>query len=450
MSNDSNRRKPYPKDHMQGAGRRIYPGAAGSAPRVGRIAQNVPRAQRVTAESEAEPRRENRRFDDGHDSRREGRYPGNGYDSKRENRYPGNGYDSKRENRYPGNGYDPKRGDRYPGNGYDSKRGDRYPGNGYDSKRGDRYPGNGYDSRRGDRYPENEGEPRRDGRPFRREDAPDAGFHRGGAYRAPTGPRQYRRDYDAPEEAGPDVEPSEDTHTLAGRNPIREALKAGRPVEKLLVASGDLSGAAQELIRMAREAGAVVQQVERSRLDQIYPAHQGMLAYVAAVPYVALSDLLDAAAEKGEDPFLILLDGITDPHNLGAIVRTAECAGAHGVVIPERRAAGLTPAAAKAAAGALSHMPIARVKNLNRAIEELKARNVWVVGTAMDGEDALTADMSGPVALVIGSEGEGVSRLTLEKCDRTVALPMLGRIESLNASVAAGILMYEVVRARAK
>ena len=437
MSNDSNRRKPYPKDHMQGAGRRIYPGAAGSAPRVGRIAQNVPRAQRVTAESEAEPRRENRRFDDGHDSRREGRYPGNGYDSKR-------------ENRYPGNGYDPKRGDRYPGNGYDSKRGDRYPGNGYDSKRGDRYPGNGYDSRRGDRYPENEGEPRRDGRPFRREDAPDAGFHRGGAYRAPTGPRQYRRDYDAPEEAGPDVEPSEDTHTLAGRNPIREALKAGRPVEKLLVASGDLSGAAQELIRMAREAGAVVQQVERSRLDQIYPAHQGMLAYVAAVPYVALSDLLDAAAEKGEDPFLILLDGITDPHNLGAIVRTAECAGAHGVVIPERRAAGLTPAAAKAAAGALSHMPIARVKNLNRAIEELKARNVWVVGTAMDGEDALTADMSGPVALVIGSEGEGVSRLTLEKCDRTVALPMLGRIESLNASVAAGILMYEVVRARAK
>ena len=241
-----------------------------------------------------------------------------------------------------------------------------------------------------------------------------------------------------------------DENLLAGRNPIREALRAGRPVEKLLVASGDLSGAAQEIIRLAREAGAVVQKVERSRLDQIYPNHQGMLAYVAAVPYADIEDMLAAAREKGEDPFLILLDGITDPHNLGAIVRSAECAGAHGVVIPERRAAGLTPAAAKAAAGALNHMPVARVKNLNGAIDELKANGVWVVGTAMDGENALDCDLTGPIALVIGSEGDGVSRLTLEKCDRTVALPMKGRIESLNASVAAGILMYEVVRARAK
>ena len=199
---------------------------------------------------------------------------------------------------------------------------------------------------------------------------------------------------------------------------------------------------------MAREAGAVVQQVDRARLAQLYPAHQGMLAYVAAVPYVQVEDMLAAAAAKGEDPFLVLLDGITDPHNLGAIVRSAECAGAHGVVIPERRAAGLTPAAAKAAAGALNHMPVARVKNLNRVIEELKEKNVWVIGTAMDGEDALKADLSGPVALVIGSEGEGVARLTLEKCDRTVSLPMMGSIESLNASVAAGILMYQVVRAR--
>ena len=269
-----------------------------------------------------------------------------------------------------------------------------------------------------------------------------AALHRGPAYRAPSGPRQYKR------EAAPEL--PDDEHILAGRNPIREALRAGRPVEKLLVASGELSGAAQEIIGMAREAGAVVQKVDRSRLDALYPAHQGMLAYVAAVPYVELSDILDAAAAKGEDPFLILLDGVTDPHNLGAIVRSAECAGAHGVVIPERRAAGLTPAAAKAAAGALNHMPVARVKNLNRAIEELQAAGVWVVGTAMDGENALEADLSGPVALVIGSEGEGVSRLTLEKCDRTVSLPMKGRIESLNASVAAGILMYEIVRARAK
>ena len=177
-------------------------------------------------------------------------------------------------------------------------------------------------------------------------------------------------------------------------------------------------------------------------------AHQGMLAYVAAVPYTPLEDILAAAREKGEDPFIVLLDGVTDPHNLGAIIRSAECAGAHGVVLPERRAAGLSPAAAKAAAGALNHMPVARVKNLNRAIEELKAAGVWITGTAMNGEDAFSADLTGPIALVIGSEGDGVSRLTLQKCDRTVSLPMKGKIESLNASVAAGILMYEILRQR--
>lgn len=242
----------------------------------------------------------------------------------------------------------------------------------------------------------------------------------------------------------------ENENLLVGRNPIREALKAGRPVEKLLVAQGDLSGAARDIIRLAKENGAVVQTVDRTRLDQIYPAHQGMLAYVAAVDYKSLEDIFEFAAEKGEDPFIIILDGITDPHNLGAIIRSAECAGAHGVIVPERRAAGLGPAAAKAAAGALNHMRIARVKNLNRTIDELKEKGVWVIGTAMDGENAFTADLTGPVALVIGSEGEGISRLTLEKCDRTLTLPMKGEIVSLNASVAAGILMYEIVRARAK
>ena len=346
MPNDNNRRKPYSGNRTQGAGRRTYPDAAG--PRVGRIAQNVPRAQRVT--------------EDGSDE-----------------------YRSR---------------DSYKPTSSNSTL-----------------------------------------------HTPHATLHRGSAYRAPTGPRQYKREDAAPAEG---VELPEDEHILAGRNPIREALKAGRPVEKLLVASGELSGAAHEIIRLAREAGAVVQQVDRARLDQIYPAHQGMLAYVAAVPYVALEDMLAAAAEKGEAPFLILLDGITDPHNLGAIVRSAECAGAHGVVIPERRAAGLTPTAAKAAAGALNHMPVARVKNLNRTLEALKAEGIWVIGTAMNGEDAFAADLTGPVALVIGSEGDGVSRLTLEKCDRTVSLPMKGHIESLNASVAAGILMYEIVRQRAK
>lgn len=248
----------------------------------------------------------------------------------------------------------------------------------------------------------------------------------------------------------PLAKPEENENLLVGRNPIREALKSGRPVEKLLVAQGDLSGAARDIIRMARDAGAVVQTVDRSRLDQIYPVHQGMLAYVAAVAYRSVDDIFDLAAQRGEDPFIVILDGVTDPHNLGAIIRSAECAGAHGVILPERRAAGLGPAAAKAAAGALDCLPIARVKNLNRTIDELKERGVWVIGTAMDGEDALSADLTGPVALVIGSEGEGISHLTLQKCDRTLTLPMKGRIESLNASVAAGILMYEIVRARVK
>ncbi len=335
-TNDDNRRRSYAGNRSQGPGRRTYPDAA-NGPRVGRIAPNVPRAQRV----------------DG------------------------------------------------------SEAGESMP----------------------QTCPVRGGE-----------------FHRGAAYRAPAGPRQYKREMDGAQAS----ELPGDDHILAGRNPIREALKAGRPVEKLLVADGDLSGGAQEIVRMAREAGAVVQRVDRARLDAIYPAHQGMLAYVAAVAYVELEDILSAAEARGEAPFVILLDGITDPHNLGAIVRSAECAGAHGVVIPERRAAGLTPAAAKAAAGALSYMPIARVKNLNRAIEALQGRNIWVVGAAMDGENAFTADFSGPIALVIGSEGDGIARLTLEKCDRTVALPMKGRIESLNASVAAGILMYEIARARAR
>ena len=282
-------------------------------------------------------------------------------------------------------------------------------------------------------------------------------FHRGPAWRSESGPARPARpyeDYEAPEIpeslAAEFTDVPDDEHLLAGRNPIREALKAGRPMEKLLVADGDLSGAAREIIKLAKGAGVVVQSVDRARLDQIYPAHQGMLAYVAAVPYTPLEDILARAKEKGEDAFILVLDGITDPHNLGAIIRSAECAGAHGVVIPERRAAGLSPAAAKAAAGALNHMPVARVKNVNRALEDLKAAGLWVVGTAMDGESAFSADLTGPVALVIGSEGEGMSRLAREKCDRVVSLPVKGHIDSLNASVAAGVLMYEIVRQRAR
>ena len=242
------------------------------------------------------------------------------------------------------------------------------------------------------------------------------------------------------------AEPPE--NLLVGRNPIREALKSGAPLEKLLVAEGDLSGAAREIVRMAREAGVVVQFVDRSRLDAVYPAHQGLLAFRSARAYSTVEDILDYARERGQTPLVVVLDQVTDPHNLGAIIRSCECAGAHGVIIPERRAAGLTPACEKAAAGALEHMRVARVKNLNRALEQLKRAGLWAVAAALEGENALEADLSGPIALVIGSEGEGISRLTLSMCDRRVTLPMLGKINSLNASVAAGVLLYQVVRAR--
>ena len=245
------------------------------------------------------------------------------------------------------------------------------------------------------------------------------------------------------------AEPAElPENMLVGRNPIREALKSGSTVEKLIIADGPLSGAAMDIVSLAKEKGAVVQKVRRSRLDEIYPAHQGMIAYVAQGEYSTLDDVFECAAQRGEDPFIVLLDSITDPYNLGAIIRSAECAGAHGVVIPERRASGLTPAVVKAAAGALAYMKVVRVNNINRAIDELKERGVWITAAALDGEDAFDADLSGPIALVIGSEGDGISRLTLEKCDRRVTLPMKGKIESLNASVAAGILLYRVMQSR--
>ena len=247
----------------------------------------------------------------------------------------------------------------------------------------------------------------------------------------------------------PPREPAElPENMLVGRNPIREALRSGAPVEKLIVAEGDLSGAARDIIALAREKGVIVQRVDRTRLDYIYPAHQGMIAYVAQAEYHTVDEMLALAYEKGEDPFLVMLDGVTDPHNLGAIIRSAECAGAHGVIIPERRASGLTPTAAKSAAGAMAYMMVARVPNINRTIDGLKQRGVWICAAALEGEDAFCADLTGPIALVIGSEGEGVSRLTLEKCDRRITLPMKGHIDSLNASVAAGILLYEVMRAR--
>jgi len=273
------------------------------------------------------------------------------------------------------------------------------------------------------------------------------------------GPRPERHDRDEQREdrRPPRPERAErmDTHEeelennlLVGRNPIREALRAGRDIEKLLVARGELIGSAREIVAMAKDAKIVVQEVARERLDAMAPNHQGLIAVASAYSYKTVDDMLALAKERGEAPLLVILDGVTDPHNLGAIIRSAECAGAHGVIIPERRAVGLTPAAVKASAGAVEYLPVAKEVNLTRTIERLKKEGVWVYGTAMNGEDYRKVNFAGGAAIVIGSEGEGISRLVAENCDKVVSLPMKGHIDSLNASVAAGILLYAVAGAR--
>ena len=236
---------------------------------------------------------------------------------------------------------------------------------------------------------------------------------------------------------------------LSGRNPIREAIKSGRDIEKLLVAKGDLSGTAREIVAMARDRHIPIQTVERSRLDEITRNHQGMLAFASAYRYYDVEDMLADAQEKNEAPFLVVLDGVTDPQNLGAIIRTAACVGAHGVIVPERRAVGLTPSAVKASAGAVETVKVARVTNLTRTLEMLKKQGIWLYAADMDGEDYRQVDFAGPMALIIGAEGEGVSRLVLEESDYKVSLPMRGGVGSLNASVAAGILMYAAMNTRA-
>ena len=235
---------------------------------------------------------------------------------------------------------------------------------------------------------------------------------------------------------------------LSGRNPIREAIKSGRDIERLLVAKGDLSATAREIVAMARDAHIPIQTVDRSRLDEITRNHQGMLAFASAYRYYDVEDMLADAEEKGEAPFLVVLDGVTDPQNLGAIIRTAACVGAHGVIVPERRAVGLTPSAVKASAGAIETVKVARVTNLTRTLETLKKQGIWLYAADMNGEDYRSVRFDGPMALIVGAEGEGVSRLVLETCDYRVSLPMRGGVGSLNASVAAGILMYAAYSGR--
>lgn len=238
---------------------------------------------------------------------------------------------------------------------------------------------------------------------------------------------------------------------IEGRNALTEALKSGRTIDKVFVASGDTDKALARLSAMAKDAGAVVVATDRRKLDQMSPtgAHQGIMAQVAAHEYATLDEILQRAEEKGEAPLIVLCDELTDPHNLGAIMRTAECAGAHGVIIPKRRSVGLTAVVAKTSAGAVEYMPVARVSNMVSAIRELKERGVWVFGTAAEARtDMYHADLKGAAAIVIGNEGQGMSRLVADSCDVLVSIPMKGNISSLNASAAASILLYEAVRQR--
>ncbi|MCI8504763.1 MAG: 23S rRNA (guanosine(2251)-2'-O)-methyltransferase RlmB [Lachnospiraceae bacterium] len=237
---------------------------------------------------------------------------------------------------------------------------------------------------------------------------------------------------------------------IEGRNAVLEALRSGKTIDRLFLLKGCQDGPLLSIARMARKQDTLIQYVPKTRLDQLSDGgkHQGVIAYGAVYAYASLEDMLALAKEKGEPPFLFLLDGIEDPHNLGAIIRTANLAGAHGVIIPKRRAAGLTAVVAKTSAGALNYTPVAKVTNLTMVMEELKKEGMWFVCADMDGALMYDLDLKGPLGIVIGNEGEGVSRLVKERCDMTAAIPMKGDIDSLNASVAAGVLAYEAVRQR--
>ena len=238
--------------------------------------------------------------------------------------------------------------------------------------------------------------------------------------------------------------------TIEGRNAVLEAFRSGKTIDRLFVLDGCQDGPVLTIKREAKKQDTLIRYVDKERLDQLSETgkHQGVVAYAAAYDYAEVDDILNAAKEKGEDAFILLLDNIEDPHNLGAIIRTAHQAGAHGIIIPKNRAVGLTATVARTSAGALNYLPVAKVTNLSKTIEELKKEGLWFAAADMDGTEMYDANLTGPIGLVIGSEGEGVSRLVKEKCDFTVSIPMKGQIDSLNASVAAGVLCYEIVRRR--
>ncbi|MBQ9885782.1 MAG: 23S rRNA (guanosine(2251)-2'-O)-methyltransferase RlmB [Lachnospiraceae bacterium] len=238
--------------------------------------------------------------------------------------------------------------------------------------------------------------------------------------------------------------------TIEGRNAVLEAFRAGKTIDKLFILDGCQDGPVKSILREAKKYDTIINFVKKERLDQLSQTgkHQGVIAFAAAYEYAELEDVLELAKEKGEAPFLFILDGIEDPHNLGAIIRTANLAGAHGVIIPKRRASGLTATVAKASAGAINYTPVVKVGNISNTIEELKEKGLWFVCADMGGQTMYELNLTGPIGLVVGNEGSGVSRLVKEKCDMTASIPMKGDIDSLNASVACGVLAYEIVRQR--
>ena len=239
--------------------------------------------------------------------------------------------------------------------------------------------------------------------------------------------------------------------TIEGRNAVTEALRAGRALDKVFIARGDTDRGLAYVAARARERGVTVVECDRRKLDamSVTHSHQGVIAVAAVREYASVDDILNAAREKGEPPLVVVCDELSDPHNLGAIIRTAECAGAHGVIVPKRRSAGLTAVVAKTSAGAVSYLPVARVPNIAALLADLKKRGIWIFGAAAEGSVSLyNADLAGPAAIVIGSEGDGMTRLVRESCDFLVSIPMKGKLNSLNASAAAAILLYEAVRQR--
>ena len=238
--------------------------------------------------------------------------------------------------------------------------------------------------------------------------------------------------------------------TIEGRNAVLEAFRSGKTIDHLFILEGNQDGPIRTILREAKKTDAIITYVKKERLEQLSSTgkHQGVIAYAAAYEYASIEDIFALAQEKNEDPFIVLLDSIEDPHNLGAIIRTAHQAGAHGIIIPKRRAVGLTATVARVSSGAINYLPVAKVTNLSNTIEELKNRGLWFVCADMDGELMYNINLKGPIGLVIGNEGEGVSRLVKEKCDFTAKIPMYGKVDSLNASVAMGVMAYEIVRQR--